>query len=175
MKKSASKKKTSAGADDKAKVSAIVDEIIAECLPLPDPTVLFSKIKDLENIPIDYTSVLSKKFSKSSISEQDFMINHLFPHLKRLSLSESLNAVLQKETIAPRILVDILHYLIRSDTMVDNQLLERANKAEEIAMHLATLLDWCQQGSPWAQVSAIDAKWSDATNEHTTFRVERTK
>ena len=69
------------------------------------------------------------------------MINHLFPHLKRLSLSESLNAVLQKETFAPRILVDILHYLIRSDAMVDNQLLEQANKAEEIANHLATLLE----------------------------------
>jgi len=141
MKKTTSKKQTTAGADDKAKVSAIVDEIIAECLPLPDPTVLFSKIKDLENIPIDYTPILSKKFSKGSIPEQDFMINHLFPHLKRLSLSESLNAVLQKETIAPRILVDILHYLIRSDTMVDNQLLERANEAEEIANHLATLLE----------------------------------
>jgi hypothetical protein len=119
----------------------IVDEIIAECLPLPDPTVLFSKIRELENTTIDYTAVLSRKFSKSSISEQDFMINHLFPHLKRLSLSESLNAVLQKETFAPRTLVDILHYLIRSDTMVDNQLLERANKAEEIANHLATLLE----------------------------------
>ena len=141
MKKTASKKKAATGADDKAKVSMMVDEIIAECLPLPDPTVLFSKIRDLENIPGDYTAVVSKKFSKSSIAEQDFMINHLFPHLKRLSLSESLNAVLQKETFAPRILVDILHYLIRSDTMVDNQLLERANKAEEIAIHLATLLE----------------------------------
>jgi hypothetical protein len=141
MKKTASKKKSAAGTDDKAKVSTIVDEIIAECLPLPDPTVLFSKIRELENTPIDYTTVLSRKFSKSSISEQDFMINHLFPHLKRLSLSESLNAVLLKETFAPRILVDILHYLIRSDTMVDNQLLERANKAEEIANHLATLLE----------------------------------
>ena len=87
MKKTASKKKTSTGADDKAKVSTMVDEIIAECLPLPDPTVLFSKIRELENTPIDYTTVLSRKFSKSSISEQDFMINHLFPHLKRLSLS----------------------------------------------------------------------------------------
>ena len=141
MKKTASKKKAAAGADDKAKVSTIVDEIIAECLPLPDPTVLFSKIRELENTTIDYTVVLSRKFSKSSISEQDFMINHLFPHLKRLSLSESLNAVLQKETFAPRILVDILHYLIRSDTMVDNQLLESANEAEEIVNHLATLLE----------------------------------
>ncbi len=47
--------------------------------------------------------------------------------------------------------------------------------AEGDEQHLATLLDWCQQGSPWAQVSAIDAKWSDATNEHTIFRVEPTK
>ena len=141
MKKTASRKKAATGADHKAKISTLVDEIIAECLPLPDPTLLFSKIRELEDTPADYTVVLSKKFSKSSIAEQDFMINHLFPHLKRLSLSESLNAVLQKETFAPRTLVDILHYLIRSDTMVDNQLLERANKAEEIANHLATLLE----------------------------------
>jgi hypothetical protein len=34
MKKTASKKKTATGADDKAKVSSILDEIIAECLRL---------------------------------------------------------------------------------------------------------------------------------------------
>lgn len=141
MKKTASGKKAATGADERTRVSAILDEIIAECLPLPDPTLLFSKIRELENTTIDYTAVLSKKFSKCGIAEQDFMINHLFPHLKRLSLSESLNAVLQKDTFAPRILVDILHYLIRSDTMVDNQLLERANKAEEIAGRFSTLLE----------------------------------
>lgn len=47
--------------------------------------------------------------------------------------------------------------------------------AEGDEQPLVTLLDWCWQGSPRAQVSAIDATWSDATNEHTTFGVEPTK
>lgn len=40
---------------------------------------------------------------------------------------------------------------------------------------LATLLDWCWQGSPWAQVQAIDARWSDATGELEAFKVDVTK
>lgn len=40
---------------------------------------------------------------------------------------------------------------------------------------LGALLDWCWQGSPWAQVQAIDARWSDATGEHTTFSVDATR
>lgn len=40
---------------------------------------------------------------------------------------------------------------------------------------LATLLDWCWQGSPWAQVSAIDARWSNDTGEHAGFRVDPTR
>ncbi len=47
--------------------------------------------------------------------------------------------------------------------------------AEGDEQHLMTLLDWCWQGSPWAQVSAIDAQWSDAANEHTTFGVDPTR
>ena len=141
MKKKSTKRKSKPPADDKANISRIVDEIVAECLPLPDTANLFSKIRELENATIDYTTVLSRKFSKSTIPEQGFMINHLFPHLKRLSLSESLNNVVQKETLAPRIIVDILHYLIRSDTIIDNQLLEEANRAEEIVNQFSTLLE----------------------------------
>lgn len=47
--------------------------------------------------------------------------------------------------------------------------------AEGEEQDLTTLLDWCWQGSPWAQVSAIDARWSDATGEHTAFRVGPTR
>ena len=140
MKKKATKKKAKP-ADDKTNISRIVDEIVTECSPLPDTANLFSKIRELENATIDYTTVLSRKFSKSTIPEQEFMINHLFPHLKRLSLSESLNNMVQKETLAPRIIVDILHYLIRSDTIIDNQLLEEANGAEEIVNQFSTLLE----------------------------------
>ena len=141
MKKKATKRKAKLPADDKANISRIVDEIFAECSPLPDTANLFSKIRELENATIDYTTVLSRKFSKSTIPEQEFMINHLFPYLKRLSLSESLNNVVQKETLAPRIIVDILHFLIRSDTIIDNQLLEEANGAEEIVNQFSTLLE----------------------------------
>ncbi|MCK5011557.1 MAG: hypothetical protein KAS98_13770, partial [Deltaproteobacteria bacterium] len=76
----------------------------------------------------------------STIAEQEFIINHLLPHLKRFSLSESLNNVVRKELLAPRITIDILHYLIRSDTMVDQQILENANKAAEIVNQFSTLL-----------------------------------
>jgi hypothetical protein len=115
MKKNATPKKAKSTADDKTTISRIIDEIVAECSPLADTTNLFSKIRELENSNIDYTTFLSKKFSKSTIPEQAFMINHLFPHLKRFNLSESLNSIVQKETLAPRITIDVLHYLIRSD------------------------------------------------------------
>ncbi len=141
MPKKTSRKKGKPGNEDKARVTRIVDEIVSESSPLPDTTHLFSKIRELENTTADYTATLSKKFSKSTIDEQLFMINHLFPHLKRLSLSESLTSVLKKETFAPRILVDILHYLIRSDTIVDSQLLESATKAGEIASQLSARLE----------------------------------
>ena len=141
MKKKATNKKAKSGTDEKAKISTIVDAIVAECSTLPDTTNIFSKIRELENSDIDYTTVLSKKFSKSTIPEQEFMINHLFPHLKRLSLSGSLNNMVQKETLAPQIIIDILYYLIRSDTIINSQLLEDANKAEEIAKQFLTLLE----------------------------------
>jgi hypothetical protein len=141
MPKKTSRKKSKPGNEDKATVTRIVDEIVSGSSPLPDTTHLFSKIRELENTTADYTAILSKKFSKSTIDEQLFMINHLFPHLKRLSLSESLISVLKKETFAPRILVDILHYLIRSDTIVDTQLLESSTKAGEIASQLSALLE----------------------------------
>lgn len=48
-------------------------------------------------------------------------------------------------------------------------------EAEGEETELATLVSWCWQGSPWAQVSAIDTRWSDATGEHTTFRVDTTR
>jgi hypothetical protein len=141
MSKKTSRKKSESGIEDKATVTRLVDEIVSGSSPLPDTTHLFSKIRELEDTTADYTAILSKKFSKSTIDEQLFMIDHLFVHLKRLSLSESLTSVLKKETFAPRILVDILHYLIRSDTIVDTQLLESATKAEEIANQFSTLLD----------------------------------
>jgi hypothetical protein len=141
MPKKISRKKAQPGNQDKATVTRIVDEIVSVSSPLPDTTHLFSKIRELENTTTDYTAILSKKFSKSTIDEQLFMINHLFPHLKRLSLSESLTSVLNKETFAPRILVDILHYLIRSDTIVDTQLLESATSAGEIANQLSSCLE----------------------------------
>jgi hypothetical protein len=139
MKNSAPEKKNETPADDKTRLSGIVDEILAERLRLPDTDTLFSKIKELDNSTIDYTSVLSRRFSNSSFPEQEFMLNHLFPRLKRLSLSENLNTIAQRETLAPRIIVDILHYLIRSDTIINHQLLENANKAEEIVNQLSTL------------------------------------
>ena len=141
MKKDATPKKAKSSADDKTKISKIVDAIVAECSPLPDTTNLFNKIRELENSNIDYTTLLAKRFGKSTIPEQEFMINHLFPHLKRLSLSESLNSIVQKETLAPRITIDVLHYLIRSDSMINHQLLEDTNKAEEIANQFSTLLE----------------------------------
>ena len=141
MPKKTSRKKAKPGKEDKATVTRIVDEIVAGSSPLPDTTHLFSKIRELENTSADYTAILSKKFSKSTIDEQLFMINHLFPHLKRLSLSEGITGVLNKETFAPRIVVDILHYLIRSDTIVDNQLLESATRAGEIANQLSSRLE----------------------------------
>jgi len=141
MKKHATPKKAKSSADDKTKISKIVDAIVAECSPLPDTTNLFNKIRELENSNIDYTTLLAKRFGKSTIPEQEFMINHLFPHLKRLSLSESLNSIVQKETLAPRITIDVLHYLIRSDSMINHQLLEDTNKAEEIANQFSTLLE----------------------------------
>ena len=141
MSKKTSRKKSESGIEDKATIARIVDEIVSGSSPLPDTTHLFSKIRELENTTADYTAILSKKFSKSTIDEQSFMINHLFVHLKRLSLSESLTSVLKKETFAPRILVDILHYLIRSDTIVDTNLLESATRAEEIANQFSARLD----------------------------------
>ncbi len=47
--------------------------------------------------------------------------------------------------------------------------------AEGTEPELATLLDWCWQGSPWASVSGIDATWSDATDEHSAFQVTPTR
>lgn len=141
MKKNVTKKKPKPPADDKSTISRILDEIVAECSPLPDTVNLLSKIRELEHSTTDYTTVLSKKFSKSTIVEQEFMINHLLPHLKRFSLSESLNNLARKETLAPRIIIDILHYLIRSDTIVDQQLLENANRAEEIVNQFSSLLE----------------------------------
>lgn len=141
MKKKAAKKKAKPLADDKTRISKIVDEIVAECSPLPDTVNLFSKIRELENSTIDYTTVLSKKFSKSTIPQQEFMTKHLLPHLKRFSLSENLNNAVQKETLSPRITIDLLHYLIRSDTIIDHQLLESANRAEEIVNQFSTLLE----------------------------------
>jgi len=140
-KKKVTKKKARPLTDDKTRISKIVDEIVAECSPLPDTVNLFSKIRELENSPIDYSTVLSKKFSKSPIPQQEFMIKHLLPHLKRFSLSENLNNVVQKETLAPRIIIDVLHYLIRSDTIIDHQLLENANRAGEIVNQFSTLLE----------------------------------
>ena len=118
MNKNATKKKTNPPAGEKAAISKIVDEIIAECSPLPDTVNLFGKIRELEHSTTDYSTVLSKRFGKSTIAEQEFIINHLLPHLKRFSLSESLNSIVQKETLAPRITIDVLHYLIRSDSMI---------------------------------------------------------
>ena len=141
MSKKTSRKKSESGIEEKATVTRLIDEIVSGSSPLPDTTHLFSKIRELEDTTADYTAILSKKFSKSTIDEQLFMINHLFPHLKRLSLSESLTSVLNKETFAPRILVDILHYLIRSDTIVDTHLLESATQAEEIANQFSARLD----------------------------------
>jgi len=141
MKNKAPQKAQEPGADEKARVAKIVDEILSGCSTLPDTTQLFSKIRELERSTIDYTPIVARTFGKSSIAEQAFMINHLFPHLKRLSLSESLTGVVQKETFAPRILVDILHYLIRSDTIIDSSLLQNANEAEELANQFSRLLE----------------------------------
>ena len=159
MSKKTSRKKSESGTEDKAAVTRLVDEIVSGSSPLPDTTHLFSKIRELEDTTADYTAILSKKFSKSTIDEQLFMINHLFVHLKRLSLSEGLTSVLKKETFAPRILVDMLHYLIRSDTIVDTQLLESATKAEEIANQFSALLD-----------SSEDPDLSEGTQLITTFQ-----
>ena len=140
MKKNASKKeKTSA--EDKAHISRMVDEIVGECSTLPDTISLVSKIRELERSNADYTAVLSKKFSKSTIAQQEFVIHHLLPHLKKFSLSGNLNNLVQKETLAPRIVIDILHYLIRSDTIVDPHLLEQANRAEELVTQFSTLVE----------------------------------
>jgi len=140
MKKIASKKgKTSA--DDKAHISRMVDEIVGECSTLPDTISLVSKIRELERSNADYTAVLSKKFSKSTIAQQEFIINHLLPHLKKFSLSGNLNNLAQKETLTPRIIIDILHYLIRSDAIVDHHLLEQANQAEELVTQFSTLVE----------------------------------
>jgi hypothetical protein len=140
MNKNATKKKTNSPNGEKAAISKIVDEIIAECSPLPDTVNLFGKIRELEHSTTDYSTVLSKRLCKSTIAEQEFIINHLLPHLKRFSLSERLNNMVRKELLAPRITIDILHYLIRSDTIVDQQILENANKAEEIVNQFSTLL-----------------------------------
>src|SRR4030042_4047893 len=129
------------GADEKPSIAKIVDEILSGCSTLPDTTQLFSKIRELERSATDYAAIVSKRFGKSSIAEQAFMINHLFPHLKKFSLSESLNSVVQKESFAPQILVDILHYLIRSDTIIDSNLLQSANEAEALANQLGKLLE----------------------------------
>jgi hypothetical protein len=141
MKRNATPKEEKPSADEKATISKIVDEIFAECSPLPDSINLFSKIRQLEHSPVDYTLILSKKFSKSTILQQEFIINHLLPHLKRLSLSENLNNLVKRETLAPRIIIDILHYLIRSDTIIDHHLLEEANRAEELVNQFSTLLE----------------------------------
>lgn len=141
MKNKESQKAPKPAADEKAGIAKIVDEILAGCATVPDTTLLFSKIRELEHSAIDYAAVVSRRFGKSTIAEQGFMINHLFPHLKKFSLSESLNSVVQKESFAPQVLVDILHYLIRSDTIVDSNLLQSANEAEELANQLGKLLD----------------------------------
>ena len=113
MKNKESQKTAKPAADEKAGIAKIVDEILSGCATVPDTTLLFSKIRELEHSAIDYAAVVSRRFGKSTIAEQTFMINHLFPHLKKFSLSESLNSVVQKESFAPQVLVDILHYLIR--------------------------------------------------------------
>jgi len=141
MKKNSNNEKIKHCSDNKAEISKILNEIIAECSPLPDTVNLISKIRKLEHTTVDYTAILSKIFRKSTISEQEFIINHLLPHLKRLSLSESLHNLVQKETFAPRVMIDTLHYLIRSDTIIDHQLLEKANQAEEIVNQFSTLLE----------------------------------
>ena len=140
MKKKETRQKIESPAGGKAAISKIIDEIIAECSPLPDTVNLFSKIRDLEHSTTDYSTTLSRRFGKSTISEQEFIINHLLPHLKRFSLSESLNNIVRKETLAPRIIIDILHYLIRSDTIIDQQLLENTNTAEEVVNKFSHLL-----------------------------------
>ena len=66
MKNSAPEKNNETPADDKTRLSGIVDEILAERLRLPDTDTLFSKIKELDDSTIDYTSVLSRRFSNSS-------------------------------------------------------------------------------------------------------------
>ena len=124
-----------------AVICAVAAIVLGFTASVTEPVIELNKIRELEDTTADYTAILSKKFSKSTIDEQLFMINHLFVHLKRLSLSEGLTSVLKKETFAPRILVDMLHYLIRSDTIVDTQLLESATKAEEIANQFSALLD----------------------------------
>jgi hypothetical protein len=141
MKNKESRKTPKPAADEKAGIARIVDEILAGCSTLPDTTLLFSKIRELERSAIDYAAIVSRRFGKSTIAEQAFMINHLFPHLKKFSLSESLNSVLQKESFAPQILVDMLHYLIRSDTIIDSDLLQSANEAEELANGLGKMLE----------------------------------
>jgi len=40
---------------------------------------------------------------------------------------------------------------------------------------LQALLDWCWQGSPWAQVDAIDTDWSNVAGEHAGFQVKATR
>ena len=141
MKKKATGEKARPLTNDKTRISKIVDEIVSECSPLPDTVNLFSKIRELENSPTDYSTVLSKKFSKSPITQQEFMIKHLLPHLKRFSLGEKLNTVIQKETLSPRIIIDVLHYLIRADAIIDHHLLENANRAEEIVNQFSNLLE----------------------------------
>ena len=141
MKNKESQKTAKPAADEKAGIAKIVDEILSGCSTVPDTTLLFSKIRELERSAIDYASIVSKRFGKSTIAEQAFMINHLFPHLKKFSLSESLNSVVQKESFAPQILVDMLHYLIRSDTIIDSNLLQSANEAEELSNQLSKLLE----------------------------------
>jgi len=141
VKKKATGEKARPLTNDKTRISKIVDEIVSECSPLPDTVNLFSKIRELENSPTDYSTVLSKKFSKSPITQQEFMIKHLLPHLKRFSLSEKLNNVIQKETLSPRIIIDVLHYLIRADAIIDHHLLENANRAEEIVNQFSNLLE----------------------------------
>ena len=141
MKNKESRNTPKPAADEKAGIAKIVEEILSGCSTLPDTTHLFSKIRELERSAIDYAAIVSRRFGKSTIAEQAFMINHLFPHLKKFSLSESLNSVVQKESFAPQILVDILHYLIRSDTIIDSNLLQSANEAEELASQLGKMLE----------------------------------
>ena len=68
MSKKTSRKKSESGTEDKAAVTRIVDEIVSGSSPLPDTTHLFSKIRELEDTTADYTAILSKKFSKSTIA-----------------------------------------------------------------------------------------------------------